>query len=76
MITEPIPVAATEFLRLYTDSAGTFRFHLKAANGQIIAVSQSYGTKESALKGIASIKKNAPIAKTADLTTGGTIPDA
>jgi uncharacterized protein YegP (UPF0339 family) len=58
------------------DAAGKFRFHLKAANGQIIAVSQSYGTKESAIKGIASIKKNAPTAKIADLTTaGGTMPE-
>jgi uncharacterized protein YegP (UPF0339 family) len=53
------------------DAAGKFRFHLKAANGQIIAVSQSYGAKESAIKGIDSIKKNAPIAKIADLTTTG-----
>ena len=52
-----------------SDSAGKFRFHLKAANGQIIAVSQSYGAKESALTGIASIKKNAPIANIVDLTT-------
>jgi uncharacterized protein YegP (UPF0339 family) len=50
------------------DGAGTFRFHLKAANGEIIAASQSYGTRENALKGIASIKKNAPVAKTADFT--------
>jgi uncharacterized surface protein with fasciclin (FAS1) repeats/uncharacterized protein YegP (UPF0339 family) len=57
------------------DAAGKFRFHLKAGNGQIIAVSQSYGAKESAIKGIDSIKKNAPIAKIADLTkVEGTMP--
>ena len=56
------------------DSANKFRFHLKAANGQIIAVSQSYGAKESAIKGIDSIKKNAPIAKIADLTTAEAMP--
>ena len=39
-------------------------------------MSQSYGTKESALKGISSIKKNAPIAKTADLTTGESMPES
>ena len=76
VITQPIPEATTGVFEIICDSAGTFRFHLKAANGQIIAVSQSYGTKESALKGIASIKKNAPIAKTADLTPGGTIPES
>jgi len=58
------------------DVAGNYRFHLKAANGQIIAVSQSYGTREAAIKGIASIKKNAPIANIADFTTvGGTMPE-
>jgi uncharacterized protein YegP (UPF0339 family) len=75
-ITKPMPVAGEGVFEVIYDVAGTFRFHLKAANGQIIAVSQSYGTKESALKGIASIKKNAPIAKTADLTPGGTIPES
>jgi len=79
VITEPMPVAAkvTEgVFEVIYDAEGKFRFHLKAANGQIIAVSQSYGTRESALKGIASIKKNAPIAKTADFTTGGTMPES
>jgi uncharacterized protein YegP (UPF0339 family)/uncharacterized surface protein with fasciclin (FAS1) repeats len=76
VITQPIPAAATGVFEIICDSAGTFRFHLKAANGQIIAVSQSYGTKESALKGIASIKKNAPIANTADLTPGATVAES
>lgn len=53
------------------DAAGKFRFHLKAANGQIIAVSQSYLTRQSAEKGIASVKKNAPMAKVLDHTTAG-----
>jgi uncharacterized protein YegP (UPF0339 family)/uncharacterized surface protein with fasciclin (FAS1) repeats len=76
VITKPMPVAGEGVFEVIYDVAGTFRFHLKAANGQIIAVSQSYGTKESALKGIASIKKNAPIAKTADLTPGGTVSES
>jgi uncharacterized protein YegP (UPF0339 family) len=84
-VIEVIPVVempATEkvtegVFEILCDSAGKFRFHLKAGNGQIIAVSQSYGTKESAIKGIASIKKNAPIAKITDLTTvGGTKPES
>jgi uncharacterized protein YegP (UPF0339 family) len=36
------------------DKAGKFRFHLKAANGEIIAASQGYDTKASAEKGIES----------------------
>ena len=47
----------------YCDKAGQFRFRLKAANGEIIAVSEGYASKEGAVKGIESIKKNAPIAK-------------
>jgi hypothetical protein len=80
---EPIPVVVevipavehaktkgTEgIFEIISDSAGKFRFHLKAANGEIIAVSQSYEVKESAMTGIVSIKKNARIAKIADLTT-------
>jgi hypothetical protein len=76
-VVEVIPVAempATAKIteggfEIILDTAGKFRFHLKATNGQIIAVSQAYGAKESAIKGIDSIKKNAPIAKIADLTT-------
>ena len=60
---------AEGMFEIICDAAGKFRFHLKATNGQIIAVSQSYGTKESAIKGIASIKKSAPVAKIADFTT-------
>jgi uncharacterized protein YegP (UPF0339 family)/uncharacterized surface protein with fasciclin (FAS1) repeats len=79
VITEPMPGSAkgTEgVFEVFCDAVGRFRFHLKASNGQIIAVSQSYGTKESALKGIDSIKKNAPIAKIADFTTGGNMPES
>lgn len=54
------------FFELLCGTNGTFRFHLKAPNGEIIAVSESYGTKQAALKGITSIKKDAPIAKTID----------
>ena len=43
---------------LYTDKAGEFRFRLKAKNGQIIAVGESYKKKPSCLNGIESIKKN------------------
>src|SRR4030043_256756 len=76
VIREKIPVVAkvTGVFEVLCDAVGRFRFHLKADNGQIIAISQSYGTKESALKGIASIKKNVRIAKIADFTAEGTIP--
>jgi uncharacterized protein YegP (UPF0339 family) len=50
------------------DKAGKFRFHLKAANGEIIAASQAYDTKASAENGIESVKTNAAAAKVVDLT--------
>lgn len=48
---------------LYTDTAGKYRFRLKAANGEIVAASQGYTNKSSALNGISSIGKNAPDAE-------------
>ncbi|WP_433259589.1 YegP family protein (plasmid) [Streptosporangium sp. CA-135522] len=39
-------------------SAG-FRFNLVAGNGEIIATSESYTTKASALKGIDAVRANA-----------------
>ena len=49
---------------VYTDKAGEFRFRLKAKNGEIIATSEGYKAKASALNGIASIGKNVPDTKT------------
>lgn len=47
----------------YKDKAGKFRFRLKAANGEVIAVSEGYASKDGCVNGIESVKKNAPIAK-------------
>ena len=44
---------------LYEDSIGQWRFRLKAANGEVIAVSEGYTTKEGAKNGIKSVRKNA-----------------
>ena len=43
--------------------SGKFHFNLKAGNGQIVATSQMYASKESALNGIESVRKNPPQAK-------------
>ena len=45
---------------VYKDKAGEFRFRLKARNGEIIAVGESYKAKASCLTGIDSIRRNAP----------------
>jgi uncharacterized protein len=51
---------------LYKDKAGEFRFRLKAGNGQVIAVSEGYSSKASAMNGIESVKENAPGAEVDD----------
>ena len=47
----------------YKDAKGKYRFRLKAANGEIIAVSEAYSSKDACASGIESVKKNAVIAK-------------
>ncbi len=44
---------------VYRDKAGEYRFRLKASNGQIILASEGYKQKPGAIKGIASVMKNA-----------------
>ena len=47
---------------------GNFYFRLKAENGEIIASSEGYATKQGVQNGIAAVKRCAPIATTVDLT--------
>jgi uncharacterized protein YegP (UPF0339 family) len=47
----------------YVDKIGKYRFRLKASNGEMIAVSEGYASKQGCVDGIESVKKNAPIAK-------------
>jgi uncharacterized protein len=49
-------------------STGEYRFNLVATNGQIIATSEAYESKANALKGIESVKRNAPNAEVDDQT--------
>ena len=44
------------------------KFDLKAGNGEIIANSEIYKKKASCLKGIESVRKNAPVAAVEDQT--------
>ncbi len=44
---------------MYQDKAGTYRFRLKARNGEIIAVSEIYSAKAGCLNGIESVRRNA-----------------
>jgi uncharacterized protein YegP (UPF0339 family) len=60
---------AGERFEIFKDVVGKFRFRLKAQNGEIIAESQGYESKEGCQKGIASIKENASKAEIEDLTS-------
>lgn len=44
---------------VYTDKKGEFRFRLLASNGEPIAASEGYKSKQSCLNGIESVRKNA-----------------
>jgi hypothetical protein len=48
------------------DKKGEFRFVLKAGNGEVIAMSEGYAAKASALNGIESVRKNAADATVVD----------
>ena len=50
------------------DVSGEYRFKFIAGNNQTVAVSQGYKSKESALKGVESIKENAAKAVIEDKT--------
>ena len=53
---------------LYQDKAGRYRFRLKASNGEVIASSEGYERKSSALSGIDSVRQNAADANVDDQT--------
>ena len=52
-------------------TATGIKFNLKAGNGEIIATSEIYTTEAACKKGIASVKKNAPIAPVENQTVEG-----
>ena len=47
------------------------KFDLKAANGEVVASSQTYVSLASCKNGIAGIRKNAPVAAIEDQTVSG-----
>jgi uncharacterized protein len=50
-------------------TTGKYHFNLVAGNGQVIASSESYESRESALNGIESVRHNAPGAEVDDQTS-------
>lgn len=58
--TEPdCQVLTNPKFEMYQDKAGTYRFRLKARNGEIIAVSEIYSGRAGCRGGIESVRKNA-----------------
>jgi uncharacterized protein YegP (UPF0339 family) len=47
---------------IYKDSGKEWRFHLKAPNGEIIAVSEGYSSKTNAKKGVDAVRRYAGMA--------------
>ena len=54
---------------IFNDASGQYRFRLVAPNGEIIAASEAYSTRQACLDGIAAVKKYAPTAKIEDKTS-------
>jgi uncharacterized protein YegP (UPF0339 family) len=53
--------------QVYKDTAGKFRFRLRAANNKIVAVSEAYESKSGCMNGVKSVQKNCD-SKTEDKT--------
>jgi len=59
-------MSAMPKFEIYKGTAGKFRWRLKAPNGEIIATSEAYESKDGCRKGIESVKTNAPKAQIVD----------
>jgi uncharacterized protein YegP (UPF0339 family) len=44
---------------VYRDKAGTFRFRLKASNGQVVATGEAYDSKTAAKNGCEAVQRAA-----------------
>ncbi|TWS22224.1 DUF1508 domain-containing protein [Tsukamurella sputi] len=52
---------------VYEDSAGKFRFRLKAGNGEVVASGQAYASRKGAHDGAAAVQRAAEGAKVVDV---------
>ncbi len=53
--------------QIFKDRADEYRFRLRAKNGEIIATSEGYSSKQACENGIKSVKENASIANVEDI---------
>jgi len=63
-----VPVVGGSRFELKKTKSGQFHFNLKAPNGQIILASEMYESKDAALSGIESVRRNSGDSPLADLT--------
>ena len=56
----------SKFERLVSESGQNF-FNLKSTNGQVVGTSQMYASSSTMEIGIASVKKNAPVAEVVEI---------
>lgn len=56
---------------LVNETKTGYTFHLKAGNGETIAVSEVYNTEAACRNGADSVKRNAPVAQIEDQTAEG-----
>ena len=59
---------------LFTDAASEYRFNLKAVNGEIIAASEGYESKDGALNGIDAVQRSCD-AEIEDLTVAQVVEE-
>lgn len=52
---------------VYNDGNGSYRFRLKAGNGEVIATGEAYTSKAGCMNGIESVKKNAATAEIVEI---------
>ncbi len=54
---------------VYQDSAGKYRFRLKAGNGEVVATGQAYASLAGAKEGCAAVQRAASGANVVEVTT-------
>ncbi len=64
---EKAPSRKPGTFEVYKDGAGEYRFRLKAANNQVIAVSEGYKSRESCLNGIESVQESSQKAEVKEI---------
>lgn len=67
LISQVLTMPQPQF-EIYKDTAGKFRWRLRAANGEPIAASEAYESKAGCENGIAAVREAAPKAVVQDLT--------